>query len=1766
MAPRELPQSSPELVAVQGIRIPETPRLTTPEIQVLQVETFALSQARGAEGAAQFVDLDEETVVEVETEEGIRFWVNAADLGEVFVPSSFRGEAPATLRIGPDSLSRGESRGLLGKVVLKTLRFFKLDVAELAARKLAAKWEARTVNLAKGSPSAELFRCLAKPLVDEDGKPQILQALQDSDKIPNQQPVLLFLHGTASSTEGSFSELWEQPAPYISKLFQSYKQHVYALEHKTLTAGPIQNALDLLAALPEGARLHLVSHSRGGLIGEILCRGSRLEGEPFDAAEQAGWDVHRGDLAKLNEELRKKRVRVERFVRVACPARGTNLASQRLDLYLSVLFNLLQRVGGKVPVLGQALDLFSELILAIAKERSDPQVLPGLESMVPGSPLIRLINRPGVRVGGEIRVIAGDIEGGDLGSLFSTLLTDPLYQDDHDLVVNTDAMFGGAEREAGRAFYFERGPGVSHFRYFQNPSTASRLLQTLTRAPEAADEFKAFPVEIDEDVKFYTRGPGEEPRHAVVVLPGISGSTLSAGNQRIWADLGSLAFGGLGKLDLESGESLVASGLVSSAYKRLHDRLALEFEVVAFPYDWRRSVNEAAALLAEKVEKLLRDPQRKDLPVSLLAHSMGGLVARALITRHEKVWKDLCARTAAPLVMLGTPDQGSYSIVSLLLGREKLLRQLALLDLRHKQRELSAIFARFPGLLELLPPAGLLGGTWESWKAVESSWVSPASAGLAAAKSLREGLKSWTPDLLAQVRYVAGRADATPIDLEIRQNRKGRKELVLVATSRGDGRVPWDTIPAGMETWYVNAAHGDLADTPEAFAGLIELLRKGTTSRLSRVPPSGRSLAAERFELPAEPQPLFPTESALLQAGLGRGRTILPPVQGPRTTVSILHGDLCFASYPVMTGHYKGDSIVSAEKALNAALGDRLVRRQRLGLYPGEIGTYEVALDDQASPPGAIVVGLGEVGRLNALALTQTVANGAAAYAMEVLEARRTVMPMGAPLGVGLSTLLVGTGAAGLSVTESIEAVLRGISLANDVLELPFGGPRVRIEHVELVELYADRAIQAAKTLSAMARNASVAASFALEAIPRVTPGTGGLRRAYYREDPSWWGRLQVLEKEGRLTFSNFTDRARAEVSLQGTDRQSVDQFVQDLTRSTSTDIETSITLYEMLVPHELKERARERGNLVLILDASSARYPWELMQEKDLGGAAAAAHRERPLAVESGLVRQLQTAEFRAHASIVTENTALVIGDPPSHLPELAGARAEAQEVEKRLSASGFTVRKCIRDEDRPKDPLDKEILKNFFVHSYRIVHLAGHGQYREDGQGKATEAGMAIGNHRWLTVDHVKSLRPVPEIVFVNCCHLGKTEEDRRKSPVDFPRLAANLGAALIQIGVKVVIAAGWAVEDAAARCFAGSFYDEMLGGKTFGDAVRKAREDTYASFPNVNTWGAYQCYGDPSYRLTLPRSAGDDWVPSFSSVQEPLLELANLAELAKTSRGRDLQYFAQRLQKIQKAVPELWLEAGDLQAAFGAAYGEVEMFAEAIPYYEAAVAKQDGRVTFWAVGQLCHLESRLALQRFREGSQGAAELIQKAADRMEVLARLHSTPEVHGLRASIAKRQVVLAEGGSAKKKGLRTVRDQYKQAWKLTGKLGDPLFEVGFLGAERLLLGPLAGGEDEKLAASLRQVEEQARERGSHYATASPDGRLVLALRRGTLPAEAAEIVAAYQKALQGRSARERRLVLEHLEFLIDAVGVWDDAEIVAAVRTALESMVKSLRDE
>jgi hypothetical protein len=148
------------------------------------------------------------------------------------------------------------------------------------------------------------------------------------------------------------------------------------------------------------------------------------------------------------------------------------------------------------------------------------------------------------------------------------------------------------------------------------------------------------------------------------------------------------------------------------------------------------------------------------------------------------------------------------------------------------------------------------------------------------------------------VQYVAGSSPRTVTDVEIVDGR-----VVLDCTTEGDGRVTYESgrLP-GVRTWYMEAVHGDLAAHKPSFRALQEVLETGVTSHLSLAPPSTSRGGAVTYRALPEPV-LYPTESSLAAGMLGKTPR-MPYQQGeqPSFRVSVVHGDLRYARYPIVVG------------------------------------------------------------------------------------------------------------------------------------------------------------------------------------------------------------------------------------------------------------------------------------------------------------------------------------------------------------------------------------------------------------------------------------------------------------------------------------------------------------------------------------------------------------------------------------------------------------------------------------------------------------------------------------------------------------------------------------------------------------------------------------------------------------------------------------------------------------------------------------------------
>lgn len=1692
------------------------------------------------------LDLADDDIVQIILEDGLSQWVSFERLRQDLGSQLSRGGEPGELVLPPALRIGGPSRGA-GDWAIKGLRVLKVDLAGMAGAAVAAHLEEKldAPGLCRWMPG--------------EGRPT---TLEDGD-FPSGGPVLLFLHGTASRTEASFGGLAAPEQKVVRNgIRKLYDDRVLAFEHATLTKSPIENAIDLLERIPEQTPLHIVSHSRGGLIGEILCRAGRVGGRIIDETDAEIFEGHPDAeaLERLGALLAERKPRIERFVRVACPANGTTLASRRLDRYLSILVNL----AGLIPALKSSpvFEFMTSLLLAVVKQRTDPEKLPGLAAQMPSSPLIRALNRPDISVDAGLHVVSGDIEGGGVLQRLGILATDAFYCEDHDLVVNTRAMYGGAARAKPARFFFDRGPAVNHFSYFSNRRTANAILAGLEgKETEPFRVLERAGRELAPEA-FRSRSPVPQP--TVFVVPGIMGSHLTANGDRVWLDLLDLAFGGMKRLGI-SASNVRPQRLVGSAYDELCRFLADSHEVVPFPYDWRRSLLEEAERFGDAVEERL---ESTDLPVRIIAHSMGGLLTRTMIAKRPETWTRLCQRSGGRLIMLGTPNGGSYVIPRVLLGREKLIRQLGMLDLKHSTKRLLEIVARFRGMLELLPAGEAHdffdGDVWAALRqASAKGWVLPRDEDLEAARSFRNVLES-SPIDPAHMLYVAGLAPATPVGHEIVDG-----EVRFLATAKGDGRVPWSTgIPKQLDTvYYMDAEHGGMAAHRPSFPALLDLLESGSTTRLTTLPFVTRGVE-DRFPMP-EPDPqMFPDSDELEAAAVGLERTIDTKTPVSRVRVWISHGNLAFARYPVAVGHYEGDTIVSAEGALDSHLEGRLSERHRIGLYPGPIRTADVLLNrGDRQPGGAIVMGLGRVGSLTAGLLTATFTQACLRYVTAVRDRDGGDADNPPSQELRMTSLLIGTGESGLTVEDSIRGILAGVRAANDKLADRDGGQPVRIVEVELIELYEDRAVQAARVLRRLV-NEDAFGRF--DMVREVKTGRGGRQRVFYDEDPQWWRPLQIRGDTGDdrgLEFLAITDRAGAPVMNQPNQRRLVDGLIASSVATTARDSKLAQTMYELLIPNPLKEQATERRNMLLVVDERAAAYPWELLENPTFN---------EPVSIGAGMIRQLITDGSHRPVVSTIEDRALVIGDPISEFEALPAAAQEALGVVQLLSADDrFEVISSIREGAR-------EILNKLYASGadgafgYKVLHVAAHGVYQEGDNG---ETGIVIGPRSYLTPLEIGQIRRVPELVFLNCCYLGFIEGEEHK-PSDRHKLAANVSTQLIRMGVRAVVAAGWAVNDGAAATFADRFYREMLDGREFGVAVRLARQHTFSMHGSLNTWGAYQCYGDPGYTLRRGGDASGSYRYEFSHPAEAVSELLNLAGDATATAAYGETRLVRKFEGIVAGIPEDWRKRGDIEAALGEAYGQLDRFAEAIEHFEGAARAEKATQPVRSLERHINFEARNAADRWLESeSDGdrkeAQATIRSALDRLEKLISLGRTSERMSIRGSAYKRMAVVSTGAS-RDDALKEAMDSYSAAHEIEGPIEFntyPLLNWLACLAVQRWRKPWSGADGrvfrEKLEqANLRANELDMQDPSFFHAAARGECVLVRHLGVGDLAEHVDEVVDGYGRAWQrGGSRRELSSVTEHLRMLRELLGdasPGKDSEVREKMRASLRHALDGIQ--
>jgi CHAT domain-containing protein len=814
--------------------------------------------------------------------------------------------------------------------------------------------------------------------------------------------------------------------------------------------------------------------------------------------------------------------------------------------------------------------------------------------------------------------------------------------------------------------------------------------------------------------------------------------------------------------------------------------------------------------------------------------------------------------------------------------------------------------------------------------------------------------------------------------------------------------------------------------------------------------------------------------------------------------ITVTNANLKFVRHPMMVGHYRSLALTGTELAMDVLIGGTMSTALRMGLYPDEPGSQQVFINTHANhdnpmqpprPGAVIVVGLGEEGKLRAPMLAQTVRQGVMTWAQRIIGGDMPTVP-----AFELAASLIGSSGTGNPAGQAARLVAQGVREANIRLT-EVGWPTV--SHLHLVELFLDRATEAWRSLQILA----IASPGEYVITPFVQAGLGALQRPL---DPSYRGSEYDLisamtQQDGLgdtlIAYTVDTRRARTEVRAQATQIKLLRELTTSAADDETTDKQIGRSLFRLLVPLEMQPFLGGSDAMLLELDSGTAGIPWELLDASTSDELALAT---KPWAIRTKLLRKLRTVDFRAVVQDADADAhVLVIGEPrcddPS-LPRLPAARAEALDVAAlfamQVGKQSGTVKQLICG-NGPSDvgPDARTIVNSLLERDWRIIHIAGHGEPPDVADTAADHdspdagglhapldpRGVVLSGGTYLGPREVATMPVVPELVFVNCCFTGVgdsaqvLEHSPRVRP-DHARFAAGIAEELIRIGVRCVIAAGWAVEDHAALVFAHTFYDALLGGNRFIDAVAAAR--TAAWQLGGNTWAAYQCYGDPDWRFVAPspdaqqaQRSSEDKYAGVASWRVLLLALEAISVESRypgydKARGREhVNYLESRFQNV-------WGTIGTVAEAFAMAWVQLDERERAIAWYRRAIANNDGTASLRSVMELGNQRVRVALEKAERARAAALaaggdptvtmttiaaalatgrDEINSALSMLEQVADLQPTIERDGKCGSAWKRLSILeamAGDGDAETTAISRMKRRYDNAETLARSTNHP----------------------------------------------------------------------------------------------------------------------------
>ena len=1064
-------------------------------------------------------------------------------------------------------------------------------------------------------------------------------------------------------------------------------------------------------------------------------------------------------------------------------------------------------------------------------------------------------------------------------------------------------------------------------------------------------------------------------RGNVVVLHGIMGGEMTVYPERekeqyIWLSYPRLAIGAVGWLrmtpDLDSQFKVKATGILKKWYSDMMLELSADrWNVRAFWFDWRLDLAKSAAALHDQINSWFGT----SAPANLVAHSMGGLVARTYILNYEARWGK-----TSKLIMLGTPNHGSFAIPQVITGALGTVRKLAIVDITHSRQQLCGILNTFPGSMQMLPSPLVMEtmkpmykeAQWQAWGVAQKV----LDAGLASHKRLEKTIDN------KRMAYIAGYNQVTQVD--VKDWSQLDSDAGYSQSLEGDGTVPHRLGFMDKDgkklfpTYFVDCEHGGLPNNAEVIAGTKQLLA-GDDCTLPKTVPAKRGGVALAERAAAEAARELAEEEALRELSRRvRGRTRAaggvseapvagdeikasellmrdflvhadgdatrlapepPPQSAPAPTApppTVAAGSRSRLSQPppitialvrggiedeaitgkgsaVAVGHYIGVAPQNAELALDKAISQAIRKRTdpagsnllltqlcRRGIFVGDLGQNFFLPDPRDLSRVIVLAGMGQAGSFGEAQLA--------------VLARELVWTLGRSGRKELFTVLIGSGAGNLGTFTAAHAWLRGIRRA---LYDAVASGDATLERITFVEYWQtsfvrlDRALLSAVPPFAANPEEPLRIRYAgpSDRVRKKATRAAAQEAAQYARrrwkaslsqddtrDPEPI-RLTVELRRDIYEFAALTEDAAIPQRETQIDPILVNEVNDQLplAETPAEQLDRGHLLEALLLPGDLRSViARGMVPVVLAVDKTTARVHWEMLSLEQ-GGTTVEFKPESFLGSRAGLTRQLRTTFAQLPEAPVLSGRALrvlVVADPADDAP-LPGAQEEGEAVAAifeefgRLPGRNVDVVRLFG----PGEATRFAVLDKLVNQRFDILHYAGHCFFNPDDP---AGSGWVFSKHSILSAHELTRIDRIPRFIFSNACESGITPEriDMRNAS-----MAPSFAEAFFARGVANFVCTAWPVGDAAALAFARRVYRGALGlrgdgalPEPFHQAMAAARQEiAKTDISGLQTWGAYQHYGDPNFRF-IPKGE-----TAAAPARPPSAGGATRARRSRPARGR-------------------------------------------------------------------------------------------------------------------------------------------------------------------------------------------------------------------------------------------------------------------------------------